>query len=199
VLGVLLQQHGYLTLHASAVAIGAQAIAFLGHRGEGKSTIAAALHARGHAIVADDIVAVELDAGKASVYPGFPRLKLWPDALSSLGEDAQTLSRLRPELEKRCRPAPHGFHRAPLPIGRLYVLADGATPSIEALGPQEGIVELLRHSYGIQALHAAGGAAAHLRQCSALAACTEVRRLQRPRSLAGLPTLASVVEDDLYS
>src|SRR5690348_8122758 len=76
-LAVLLHQRGLLVLHASAVSFGKSVAAFVGEKGEGKSTLAAALHARGHPLVADDLVAVELDDRSiARVRAGFPQLKL---------------------------------------------------------------------------------------------------------------------------
>ena len=57
VLGVLLHQRGLFTLHASAVSVGGAAVAFIGAKHAGKSTMAAALHARGHAMLADDVLA----------------------------------------------------------------------------------------------------------------------------------------------
>src|SRR5262249_24053304 len=78
VLAVLLHQRGLLTLHASAVEINGQAAAFIGTKGAGKSTIAAMLHARGHRLIADDIVAMDLtDPQKPLLLPGFPQFKLW--------------------------------------------------------------------------------------------------------------------------
>jgi ABC-type multidrug transport system fused ATPase/permease subunit len=59
-LGVLLHQRGVLALHASSVLLDRGVVAFLGRSGAGKSTMAAALHRRGHALVADDITAARL-------------------------------------------------------------------------------------------------------------------------------------------
>src|SRR5581483_11098147 len=56
-LSVLLHQRNYLVLHASAVVTAdGKAVGFLGDKGAGKSTTAAALHARGNLLIADDII-----------------------------------------------------------------------------------------------------------------------------------------------
>src|SRR5262245_5340416 len=56
-LAMVLHQRGILAIHASVVAINNQsAVAFLGEKGWGKSTLAAALHARGHTFLSDDLL-----------------------------------------------------------------------------------------------------------------------------------------------
>jgi hypothetical protein len=196
-LGVLLHQRGFLILHGSAVAVGEGAAVFLGASGWGKSTTAAALHARGHPVVADDVVAVRDDSGQVLVYPGFPQLKLWPEVAASLGELPESVPALHPALEKWGRPARRGFSAEPLPLRRVYVLADGAARAVEWLGPQEAMRELLQHSYAAGLLRPTGAAPAHFRQCGRLIATSAVRRLRRPRSLPDLPELARLVEEDL--
>src|SRR3569623_1241995 len=55
-MGYLLRQRGYLALHASAIALHGRAARFLGESGAGKSTTAAAFHARrGCQVLADDV------------------------------------------------------------------------------------------------------------------------------------------------
>jgi hypothetical protein len=196
-LGVLLHQRGRLVLHASAVAIDGGAVAFLGGPGWGKSTTAAALHAQGHGIVADDVTAVRLDTDCPTVSPGFPQLKLWPEAaISSLGDDLQTLPRLHPELDKRARHVARAFPSATLPLRRIYVLAEGESQGIEPLQSQEALVELIRHSY-VSALLQAAKASSHFLQCSSVVETVPIRCLRRPRSLPDLPVLARLVEEDL--
>lgn len=195
-LAVLLHQRGRLVLHGSAVAVDGRAVVFLGGPGWGKSTLAAALYARGHGILADDVTAVDGDAGSPMVFPGFPQLKLWPEAAAALGDGPETLARIHPLLEKRARPAGRGFPEAPLPLKRIYVLARGPAHEIEPLRPQEALVELVRHSYCARLLQALD-ARRHFLQCATLAARVPVCRLKGERSLSALPDLAQLVEDDL--
>lgn len=77
--------NGFLPLHASAVLIDGRAVAFTGAPGAGKSTTAAALQARGFAIVADDTVVLDLSGARPMCLPGHKRLKLWPDSLALTG------------------------------------------------------------------------------------------------------------------
>src|SRR5688572_15045224 len=59
-LAAVLLQRGKLILHASGVAIGGVAVAFVGSSGMGKSTTSAALHARGHPVIANDLLRVDV-------------------------------------------------------------------------------------------------------------------------------------------
>lgn len=194
---VLLHQRGRLVLHASAVAVDSGAVVFLGGPGWGKSTMAAALYARGHGIVADDVVAVDLNGAKGPlVFPAFPQLKLWPEATVSLGDVSETLPRLHPRLEKRACAVTRRFSQAPLPLSHIYVLEEGTDHLIEPIGNQDALVELVRHSYAVRLLQPVN-ASLHFLQCANLANRLHVRRLKRPRSLPALPALARLVEEDL--
>ncbi len=197
-LGVLLTQRGMTALHASAVALAGRAVAFLGGAGCGKSTLAAALHARGHPVVTDDLTAIRVDDGTALVLPGFPQLKLWPETAAHLGDNPETLARARPGVAKRIRPARKGFSGKPLPVACAYVLADDARTALERVRPREAAIELLRHSWAPRTVRAAAPSA-QLHRCAAVAAAVPVVRLRKTRSLAGLETLAEAVEQDAWS
>lgn len=148
-LAMLLHQRGEtVVLHASAVVAAGQAVAFVGAKGFGKSTVAAALHARGHDLLSDDILAVNLRQDKPLALPGFPQLKLWPDSLGSLGYDAGLLPRLRPELEKRSQRLSAGFTYAPAPLKCIFVLDVGSEPTVESLQSWEALTALMPHWYG---------------------------------------------------
>lgn len=199
--GVLLHQRGRLVLHASAASIDGKAIAFLGAPGSGKSTTAAAFYARGHNVVADDLVAIAFDdASKASVpiiYPGFPVLKLSPEAAAALGDDISTSPRTSSNIDKRARHIDRGFSTAPLSLQRVYVLAEGERPEIKPLTPQESFVELVRHTFVVHLLDVTETTSTHFRQCSIVADSVPVRLLKRPQSLDALPAVAELVERDI--
>lgn len=198
VLGSMLHQRGQMVLHASAVDIKGSAVAFLGGKGFGKSTTAAAFYFEGYPIVADDVLALDIDsAGFPTVNPGFPQLKLWPEAASSLGDAVETLPRLHPDFEKRARQVDRGFSSSPLPLKRIYVLADGDLHQINTLHPQEAFIELVRHSYAVRLLETTGASSRHFNQCSRLIDSLGVRRLSRPASLGRLTELVRIVEKDL--
>ena len=194
VLAVLLHQRGLLVLHASGMELDGGAVAFLGASGWGKSTVAAALHRRVHLLISDDVVAIDM-TGCPEVLPGISQLKLWPDALASLGEDATVLPRVHPQIEKRVRAVERPPLIGPIPLERVYVLADAPALAIEPLSPREALVELLRHSYGARTLQAIR-TAEHFQQCARVAADVPVSCLRFPRSFALLDQVARLVEED---
>jgi hypothetical protein len=195
-LAMLIRQRGRLVLHASAVAIGERAVAFLGGAGWGKSTTAEAFHAAGHRVVDDDVLAADTDGAVPLAIPGFPRLKLYPDVAAYFGADVAGLPGLHPRMAKLGRAVIPRFASAPLPLRRLYVLADGDTVALEPLAPQDALVEMIRHAYGASLLRAAV-ARRHFQQCGVVARQVPARRLWRPRALAELPRLVREVERDL--
>jgi HPr Serine kinase C-terminal domain len=201
VLATLLRQRGYLLLHASAIAVSGEAVLFLGSAGWGKSTMAAALHARGHRLIADDMAALRVEEKRSMVFPGVPQLRLWPEAVvSSLGDDPEKLPRWNPVFEKRVRPADDGFSLRPLPVKRVYVLAEGKDTEIVSLPSQESFVELVRHSYGSDLeLHASTDAerTSHFYKCASVVNGVPVRSLRRRKALQQLPELAQLIENDL--
>ena len=197
-LGVLLHQRGFLSLHGSAAEINGAAVAFLGFAGDGKSTMTAALRARGHAVVADDVVAVDLtDPARPMVYPGFPQLKLTPESAAALGHDLGTLNRIHATHPKYGFPVGAGLSRGRLPLASVYMLArDGDVMEIETLEPQDALVELIRHTYTAGLLEPGGTMGSHMRQCAALIGAARMRRLRRPFDLTALPMVAALVERD---
>jgi hypothetical protein len=203
VLAVLLHQRGFLVLHGSAIAIADRAVVFVGGKGAGKSTMAAALFARGHRLIADDVVAVDCaSAGGPRLLPGYPQLKLSETAvLAVLSERPDALPRIHEWSEKRCRRVGEdGFVSGSPRPARVCKLVRGDACRIMALAPQEALLTLLQQSYlarfGNHVLHGAA-AGIHLGQCVALAARATVRRVEVPASLQDLDRAARLIEEDL--
>ncbi len=196
-LALLLQQRGLAVLHASTAVIAGQAIAFAGEKGAGKSIMAAALHARGHELLADDILAINMLPECPLALPGFPYLKLWPDAVAALGYAPEMWPRLHPQAEKRgCRLTAR-FATASVPLKSIYLLKQGQELKIEPLCPREALLELLPHWYGARfgpELLQELGLSTHFLQCATLVNKINVYRLERPDCLAGLADAARLVE-----
>jgi len=97
IFSTLCYQAGMYSLHASSVRVGNGVVAFLGHSGAGKSTMAAYLERRGYQVISDDICLLDpraSDAGGTLVVPVAPALKLWRSALEQLGATPEHLPRV---------------------------------------------------------------------------------------------------------
>jgi hypothetical protein len=161
-------------LHASAVAFGGRAVAFLGASGAGKSTLAALLATEGRAQrVADDIL--PLGAG-AAVFPRFPQLKL-------------------PQAEQPWRNLPEN-----LPLAAVYLLEAppeaGPEVASEPLGRRNGLLALLGHTVATR-LFGPDLLARHLHAIAGVAERVPVRQLRYPRRLTVGAAVHRVIESDL--
>jgi hypothetical protein len=159
VLGLLLRLRGVTCLHASAVAFGTRAVAFAGPAGAGKSTTAAALGRRGHAIISDDILAVRECAGEFLAFPAHPYLGLWPDSVAMLYGTGKKIPEFAPTWEKgRMGLAENklAFQERSLPLGAIFLLGERAddpvAPWIEEVSSRESLMGLLSNSYGTNLL-----------------------------------------------
>ena len=198
-MAVLLQQRGLLVLHASAVVVGSAAAAFMGDCGMGKSTTAAALTARGHALLADDVIAADSSPGRGTrVWPAFPQMKLCFDAAQVFCDDAAALPLVHPKEEKRVRRMEGAFAAGPdVPLGRVYILGDADQRRIVRLPVRQAFMELVRYSFVGRILRSIGAAPQHMDQCTHLVGAVPVCRLERPRDLGALDELAKLVEADM--
>ena len=197
VMAVLLQQRGALVLHASAVEMDGKAVLFLGNSGEGKSSMAAAMQAKGYVAIADDIAAVNWEGGRAMLTPGFPQIKLVRNVAEMLGYDWEALWQLHPKLEKRGLRLSGAFPQRSLPIGRIYMLASGVKVRCKPMKMQEGVMALMQHSELMKLVDS--GEEMNFGRCIHLTRACEVVCLKRPRNLSLLPELVNAVEEDINS
>jgi hypothetical protein len=193
VLAHLLWQRGIFTLHASVLALGGRHVAFAGVSGEGKSTTAAALEASGHALVCDDVAALVVDGDRLKVLPGFPRMRLYADSLRGVGTEAESLPFVHSQIDKRLKPVARFVSHA-VQLDRLYLLATGDAFAIEPLAGREVLMEVLRHTYHVHQYAPLYGFKHHFERATQIVERVAAFRLTRPKDLARLPELVSLLE-----
>lgn len=199
-LGCILHQRGLLPLHANAFLHADEAVLVLAHSGTGKSTLAAAMQARGCQVLSDDVCAVRVTHGEAPViFPGVPQIKLWKDAAAHLGQDVNTLRRALHEEEKYALPIPHTIGNQHIRIKAIYILHanDDRSPSMRDMTLIEKLRALQNHTYRKGIVSTLGIEAINFKACAALAECTRMRRVFRPKNGFLLDELADLLERDL--
>ena len=72
----LLAEQGRLVLHASAVEVSGEALAFVGFSGQGKTTLATLLCAEGHPLVTDDLLPVDTGGDGITCIPAATELRV---------------------------------------------------------------------------------------------------------------------------
>lgn len=204
VLGFVLRLRGILPLHASAVAVGGHAVAFVGPEGAGKSTIAAAFAARGHPVLSDDLAALCEVEGSPGIQPGFPWLRLRPDGATALSASSRLPPPLTPTgdrlyLDLALTRDGYRFEPEALPIGAVYLLGehstDPAAPAVEAVGPADAVLALVNNTWGARLLDEVMRAREFDVVCR-LVGRSPVRRLRSHDDPARLAELCELILED---
>lgn len=202
VLAMALHDRGIFVLHASAISFAGSGIAFLGDKGAGKSTTAAAMIAAGHKLLSDDVVALFGHGdGRWSIGSAFPQVKLADDAAESIGVDGSTvMEAAHPSITKRLHRLSINFEDSAAPLRRIFVLSRGDRAAITRLSGADAFTALAKFSYaarfGGSALHGEG-AARHLASIGALLGSVGVNVLEVPTGLGRLDEVAQLIEADL--
>ena len=151
VLGFVMLLRGIVCLHASAIAIGNEAIALLGPAGSGKSTTAAAFAERGCSVLAEDVVTLDDRHGGFLVRPGYPCIRLWPPAVKALYGSETHLPKLTPNWNKCYLDLSERFQGEPLPLAAIYHLGerhhDARAPYVEMLDRSQALMALVANTY----------------------------------------------------
>ena len=122
VLSFCLLTRGIEPLHATAVVVDGEAIAFLGNSGAGKSTLAATFVQRGHALLTDDVLVLQADGENLLAYPSLPRLKLTPESADAFFSGCRSLP-MNSFTTKMIFPLSLQSHASNMvPLRALYVL-----------------------------------------------------------------------------
>ena len=153
VLGFTLRLRGHVSLHASAVAVSNQAVAFVGAPGAGKSTLAAAFGRLGFRVVSDDVVALTGSSGEFLVPPGYPRVNLWRDSVRTLFGAEDALPRITPTWDKCYLPLDQNRFKCEtrtLPLKAVYILGGRErrkAPVIEDMSGSEALMVLVANTH----------------------------------------------------
>ena len=204
VLGAILHQREMLPLHASAVRVNGQCVLFCGRSGAGKSTIAKALMMRGFRFHSDDICVLKMpgNGDEPMVYPGYPQIKLWEDAMDELGVGLKQFPRVRQAWHKYAVPVEEATSLIPpLPLKKIYILFPHNQKQIRMvpLGGAEKVSALKDQTYRYHLVGGLGKTVQHFRLAAELAEKAQVTDLYRPQKPFLLDQLTSFLENDMTS
>lgn len=199
IFALLLRQRGLLVLHASCVAINGMAVAFLGHSGYGKSTLANAFYQQGYRLLTDDVMALKVDDDKPIVFPAYPHVRLLPDAATSLGYEFKELGLIFDGSPKRNNLLKKQFSQQPLPLKHIFILEKIAHTrnQVKSIPAQQAFVEIIRHSRVTNLLQNTDFVSSHLHQCTQLASKVKISLLQRRLVLNEINDIVKVVEQEV--
>jgi hypothetical protein len=149
VMGFVLLLRGLVCLHASAIAIGDEAIALVGPAGSGKSTTAAAFANQGFSVLAEDVVTLDDRGSQFLVRPAYPCIRLWPPAVKALYGSETHLPKLTPNWEKCYLDVGEKFVKKSLPLAAIYLLGERSEdgPFVQPLDRAEGLMALVANTY----------------------------------------------------
>ena len=194
--GALGYQRGLAMWHGSVVEHHGQAILFCGDAGMGKSTMAAAMLVKGWSLVSDDLSRIDASPEGSCVYPASTRIKLWRNAIEALGWEDRVIQRDHFRDDKFHLRAPkNNAGEGILPLGAIFVLADGEKVEIERLEGHRAVTAVLAATvYRPEMLEAMDGWVRQAHVAAQVVAGTPVCILRRPRDLASLGDVAHAVE-----
>ena len=205
VLSFSLLSFGTEPLHGTAIVVGGEALVLLGDCGYGKSTLGAALLARGLPILTDDLVALEKSDVGWMVRSGIPRIKLFPAvARRLLGSDLGGTP-MNGGTSKLVLPlGPGQAVSRSVPLRAIYVLSPpgehrsvkGRPVQIERLSGREAFLEVIRAAFNLMALDSSR-MASQFAFARRLILDVPVRRLAYPRNFSRLSTVCDALLADL--
>ena len=199
VIPILLHQKGRLVLHANAVNMDEGAVILLGSSGKGKSTTSIALHKQNYNLLSDDILSIKIiDEKYQSVYPGFPRIKLWPIVIKNINEDPNFMPKIHFNTEKRSYNISEDFSHDIKPIRAIYLLEEGDKTAITEMKSFDGLLELIKSSYCFKLFNETE-LSENFKQVSKIVNNIPFKRLVVKPSFENLKNIVDVIENDIFN
>ena len=113
--------------HAGAAEVESEALVFIGHSGQGKSTLSAAFARAGYPMITDDVLPIGQTNGRMLAIPSLPWIRLWRESFEALfgGDRVADVfedddGKLRVDVGAGLLP----FAKEPCPLRAIYVLDD---------------------------------------------------------------------------
>ncbi len=205
-LSFALIKRGFEPLHATAVEIDGQAIAFLGPGGTGKSTLAACFVQAGNRMLTDDLLILQEGDRGLVAYPGPARIKLLPQvAAQFLPGVARTGARMNPGTEKLIIPlAASQVVQGPIPLHAIYNLAcltdqdQSPTITIERLNGRDGFFPLIANTFNSMIVDSER-LSRQAREAAAILKSTPISRLSYRNGMDTLTNVRAALISDLSS
>lgn len=219
VLAAWLTRRRIPVLHAAAVRVKGAGVAIAGEKGSGKTTLAGALVAAGHPLLADDLLVVEGGTREAAssnrpwAHSGIPLLRATPEQIRALGlPEASGL--VHPAFHKRKVLLGQGwgeFHPEGAPLTRVYLpcprrgprrtpgSGEGLSVGFEPVSRKHVLPTLLGQAFLGDRLAGWGLVDAAVDAWTGLLRRqrVSVRRLHYPFGLEHLPEVVAAVEEDV--
>jgi hypothetical protein len=199
VLSYCLLARGIEPLHATAIVVGDQAVAFLGDSGFGKSTLAATFLQKGYSLLTDDVLALEFRGETVWARPAIARMKLNPDSADAVfcGRRSIPMNSFTSKMIFALNDSQHGNRMVPLQA--LYVLPHKPSKSrilVRRLSGRSSFLPIVQNTFNDTVLHPD-----RLKQQFAfagrLASLIPIKRLSYPRRLDMLPAVADAILADI--
>jgi len=189
-------------LHASAVVVGDEAVAFAGKTGLGKSTLAASFAAAGFPALTDDCLIVKEGREHFVAVPTYSSLRLWNDSANALGEALGRRRRVAPYSQKIRVDASTSnipFYEDSAPLRCVYLLETGAARRgvlIEPVSERDAFIALIRLTFRLDP-YDRSHLANEMDRLARLSRVVSVRLLRVPRQLQSLSSVQEAVLVDL--
>jgi len=195
---VLFQRKTTCTIiHGSAFSINSQGVIVAGRKGQGKSTLVAAMLKRGARLIADDMTAIIKSNEEYYLPRGGESIRLWPDAIEKLGMNPLQYPLVHSLVDKRLC---HQTRLASLttPLRGIIVLSDSKDQiSLCSIPKVESFLALSACSYFKQFVHALDTEIIEksFLEFSEIASRKIILTLKRPKNHQLLDTVCETIED----